>query len=70
MVAFISVLTLCDREYVSSYWPNPETQGQQVCSMYYRIEASEKDLLGKDASPNTDVARANGQASSPGVKHE
>lgn len=57
------------REFVSSYWPNPGTEGVQVQSMYHRLSAIDTKQEAAIAT-TTKETKANGQTNGDVVKRE
>jgi len=74
----------CYRDFISLYWPSPNTPGHSLRDMYERIaislakeaeeraakEAAAKEAAAKAASPDAGAAKVNGETNGVAVKQE
>ena len=57
------------RDFVSTYWPNPDTPGSKVRNMYDRIAAADTSAA-SGGTADAGAAKTNGQLNGIAVKQE
>ena len=57
------------RDFVSTYWPNPDTPGSKVRNMYDRIAAADTSAA-NGGTADAGAAKTNGQPNGIAVKQE
>ena len=57
------------RDFVSTYWPNPDTPGSKVRNMYDRIAAADTSAA-DGGTADTGAVKTNGQPNGVAVKQE